>query len=86
MTGALHQSGVSSKAMKSDTTDCRSVEPVKHTDAKATSGRWVVAGLVGLAVAFVSYLALGMPGMNHPDGQMREMEHPPEQPTTGDEP
>ena len=69
--------------MGADTTDCRRVERVPPTDEQTISGRWVVVGLVGLAAAFVLYLAAGMPGMSHSSGEMRDMEH---QSTTGAEP
>ena len=69
--------------MDSITTDCRRVERVPSAHDKTASGRWVVVGLAGLAAAFVLYLAVGMPGMSHSNGEMRDMEH---QSTTGAEP
>ena len=62
------------------TTGCRSVETMQDTAETTASGRWVVASLV------VAYLALGMPGMDHSNGEMRDMEHPTGQSTTGAEP
>ena len=68
------------------TTGCRSDETMQDTTETTASGRWVIAGLASLVVAFVAYLALGMPGMDHSNGEMRDMEHPTGQSTTGAEP
>lgn len=45
------------------------------------SGRAIVVGLVVLAVLFVAYLLLGMPGMEHSGGETPEMDHPSTQST-----
>ena len=59
---------------------------MQDTAATTASGRRVVVGLACLVAAFVAYLALGMPGMDHSSGEMRDMEHPAGQSTTGAEP
>lgn len=43
---------------------------------QASSGRVLVAALLALAVAFVGYLALGMPGMDHSSEDASGMDHP----------
>lgn len=48
------------------------------TDA---SGRTIVVGLAVLAMLFVAYLLLGMPGMEHSGSDMPEMDHPSSQST-----
>jgi len=40
-----------------------------------------VVGLVVLAVPFVAYLLLEMPGMEHSGAEMQEMDHPSTQST-----
>jgi hypothetical protein len=59
---------------------------MQDTAAPTTSGRWVVVGLACLVAAVVAYVALGMPGMDHTDSEMRDMEHPSGQSTIGAEP
>jgi hypothetical protein len=67
------------------TTPCRKVEKMQDTAATTTSGRWVLVGLACLVAAFVAYVALGMPGMDHSDGEMRDTEHPSGQSIVGAE-
>ena len=59
---------------------------MRHADPSSASGRRVVAGLAGLALLLVLYLALGMPGMDHASDEMQDMDHPTEQTPIGDEP
>lgn len=37
--------------------------------------------LAALAVLFVAYMMMGMPGMDHSGGDMREMDHAPSEST-----
>ena len=42
-------------------------EPVTYYQG-ANNARWVVIGFLALVAAFVLYMALGMPGLNHGGG------------------
>jgi hypothetical protein len=44
--------------------------------ASEGSGRSFVLALGVLAVLFVAYMMMGMPGMDHSGDDMREMDHP----------
>lgn len=45
------------------------------------SGRAIVLTLTALAVLFVAYMMVSMPGMDHSGDDMREMDHPPSEST-----
>lgn len=45
----------------------RRAESDEH-DLGPNTGRWVVVGFVALLAAFIVYMALGMPGMDHGSG------------------
>ena len=45
-------------------------------------GRAIVLAVVAIAVLFVAYMMMGMPGMDHSGDDMREMDHPPSESTS----
>lgn len=49
------------------------------------SGRAIALALAVLAVLFVAYMMMGMPGMDHSGDDMRDMDHPPSE-STGEGP
>jgi hypothetical protein len=51
-----------------ETTDDRTAQHPAGYYVGANNARWVVIGFIALIVAFVIYMALGMPGMNHGGG------------------